>query len=201
MILVAIVAILAIGGGYAVGGRVRNLERLRLRWWPLAPIGFAMQLAPVPVAGEGGDAIAIGLLIASYVLLIAFCILNLRTAGFPVMLVGLALNMLVISANGGMPVGREALEASGQEALLQDLVEGEGAKHHLEGEGDVLTFLADVIPVPPPVRQVISVGDIVVYLGVIWLVADGMRHSARIPGGGRGGGAGPRTPRRDRAGL
>ena len=178
MILLATVALAAIGAGYLFGGRLRRMETLRLRWWGLAPVGFAMQVAPLPVEGEGGGALAVGLLIASYVLLIGFCVLNVRTAGFPLLILGLAMNMLVISANGGMPVSGEALVRSGQGDLLEELQREDSAKHHLQREDDVLLFLADVIPIPPPIHQVVSAGDLVVYAGVIWLVAAAMRGRA-----------------------
>jgi hypothetical protein len=45
-----------------------------------------------------------------------------------------------------------------------------------------LLFLADRIAVPSPVRQAVSVGDIVAYVGAMWFVIEGMRRrSARGP--------------------
>jgi uncharacterized protein DUF5317 len=162
---------LAVLLGYVLGGRLRNIEKLRLRWWGLAPLGLALQLAPV-----SDHTIAVSLLIASYPILMAFCIANIRLAGFVLILVGLALNLIVISANQGMPVSKRALDASGQGSLLKDLEEHGGAKHFLAKPGNtVMEPLADVIPLGDPFDQVLSVGDVVVYAGVVWLIVAAMR--------------------------
>ncbi len=178
-LLLAVIAV-SIATGYAVGGRLGRFEQLRLRWWGLAPIGLAMQLAPLPdLQSDGERLLGVGLLIGSYALLLAFVAANARVAGFPLLFVGLALNLIVIAANGGMPVSGPALEASGQTRSLHLLQEGEGEKHHLLGKGDVLTPLADVIAVGRPIGQVVSVGDVVAYGGVIWLVVAVMRGRTR----------------------
>jgi hypothetical protein len=63
-------------------------------------------------------------------------------------------------------------------------MEEEGAaKHHLMTDDDILTFLADVIPVGTPMNQTMSVGDVFVYAGLIWLVVSAMRgRSADVLG-------------------
>ena len=165
------ILLLAVVIGYAVGGRLRRVEALRLRWWWLAPLGLAMQLIPV-----SGHNLAVGLLIASYPVLLAFAFGNIRLAGFALIFVGLALNLTVIAANQGMPVTRHALVASGQGSLLGDLEHHGGAKHFLARPGNtVLLPLGDVIAIGDPVNQVVSIGDCVVYAGVVWLIVAAMR--------------------------
>lgn len=176
MRLLAPIIALAIILGYLVGGRLRRLEALDLRWWPLVLIGLAIQFVPLPEGDTGNDLLfRTGALAASYSLLVLFALVNVRLPGMPLVLLGLACNALVIVANGGMPVSEEALRNSEQEEVIQFLVEEGADKHHLLEDRDVLTFLADVIPVPPPIRQAISVGDVFVYVGLIWLVAATMR--------------------------
>ena len=58
--------------------------------------------------------------------------------------------------NGGMPVSRAAVVASGQTDTLEGLTQQRGVKHHLAGPDERLLFLGDVIAIPPPVAQVIS---------------------------------------------
>lgn len=160
---------LAIAIGYLIGGRLANLGRIRLRLGPLAIVGLALQL----VAGPG-RVLPLVALFTSFALLLGFAILNLRTPGFPLILVGILLNLTVISLNLGMPVDGDALVASGQADTLTMLVEGGGAKHHLASPDDRLLFLGDVIPVRP-LEQVVSVGDLFTYGGVAWLIVAGMR--------------------------
>jgi hypothetical protein len=173
VILLLWAIVLAFIIGYATGGRLRNLEHVRLRAWPLAVGGLALQLIPFP--GSWPDRIAIAVLLLSFAMLVVFALLNIRFHGVPVILFGLLLNALVISLNSGMPVTREALENSGQEDLVTYLIEHGGAKHHLATDDDVLLFLGDVIGIPPPIGQAISVGDIFVYAGMIWALAFAMR--------------------------
>lgn len=170
LILGAIV--LAIAIGFVIGGNLRNLSHVQIRWPALALVGLALQLIPVDA---NADALGFGLLMLSYALLLTFAALNVRSAGFPLILVGLLLNALVIGVNHGMPVDRHALIASGQANTLRALVNEGGAKHHLATADDRLMFLGDVIAVPEPAGQVVSVGDVFTYLGVIWFVLGGMR--------------------------
>ena len=66
--------------------------------------------------------------------------------------------------------------ASGQQDTLGELTEdGDGVKHHLAGPSTRLLPLGDVLAVPPPVKQVISVGDIAVDAGIFWFVVGVMR--------------------------
>lgn len=194
MAVLLIVAVIVAGVlvGIALGGDVRTLSELKLRWWPLALIGLGLQLAPVPsLGGQLDHWLAVGLLVASYVLLLAFVAMNIKQAGFPVIAVGFALNLLVISVNGGMPVTAEAIREAygpGFAAEIARLQEQGGAKHHLARDDDILISLADVIPMGAPLRQVLSVGDLVFMVGVFWVIAAATKGAAgrHRPGATRG---------------
>ena len=174
MKLILIALIVAVVVGLALGGRLSGLATVRFRWVPLAMAGLAIQfLTP------SGKLLADGLLILSFLMLAVFSIVNRKVAGFALILAGLFMNFLVIGVNHGMPVTRDALEASGQGALLADLIENGGAKHHLAGPDDRLLFLGDVIAIPPPVSQAVSAGDVVAYVGVGYVIAAGMLKRKR----------------------
>ncbi len=130
----------------------------------------------LPITGDAG----FWVLVASFALLLAFALLNLRAPGFILIFTGLLLNTIVIVANHGMPVAREALVRSGQESTLSDLQENGGSKHHLADDDTVLLVLGDSIVVPPPVGIAISVGDLCVYLGVAWCFAASLRPRERV---------------------
>lgn len=198
MLLLFAVVAFAVVLGYLLGGRLTRLEGLRLRWWGLVVAGLGVQFLPLPEGTSGTDLLVrTGVLALSYALLLLFALVNLRLPGMPLILVGLACNALVIVVNGGMPVGEEALRGSGQEDVLATLVEGGADKHHLLEEGDDLTFLADVIPIPPPIGQAISIGDVFVYAGLTWLTVWAMR--ARTPSSIRGRHRGKHRPGTARA--
>jgi hypothetical protein len=175
MLLILWVIVAGVLVGIALGGDIRTLSDIRLRWWPLALIGLGLQVIPIPsMAGQLDHWLAVGLLIASYVVLLVFVAMNIKLPGFPLIAVGFALNLLVISVNGGMPVTVRALRhayASQYTAEITRLQEHGGAKHHLARDDDVLLPLADVIPLGSPLHQVLSVGDIVFMAGVFWVIA------------------------------
>lgn len=178
-LFVSVIA-LAVVLGYVFGGRLSRLERLPLRWWGLAIAGLGIQFLPLPEGGSGNDLLVrTGVLALSYTFLLVFALANVRLLGMPLIVLGLACNGLVIVANGGMPVSEDALGDSGQASVIRLLVDEGADKHHLMSEDDVVTFLADVIAVPGPIHQVMSVGDVLVYVGLIWLTVAAMR--ARTP--------------------
>ncbi len=172
MKLIAITLAITLAVGYLLGGRLSNLSGLRIRWAPLAMIGFSMQLINPP-----GDW-PLAMLTGSFVLLWVFALVNRDVPGFQLILVGVAMNFLVIVANDGMPVSAHALRASGQADTIADLTNDADAyvKHHLAEPDDQVLFLGDVIPLPPPVSQAISVGDIFTYGGVSVVIVAGMRR-------------------------
>lgn len=159
--------------GLLTGGRLQHLEEKRFRAWPLLAGGLVVQT----VSGRFGDA-TVPLVVASYVLLIAFAGVNLHMLGMGVVLVGLVMNFATIAWNGGMPVRRSAIVAAGIRDL-EDVDQLEmDKKRHLERPGDDLMFLSDIIPVPGA-RYVLSFGDLAMSVGV----ADMVVHLVRpLPG-------------------
>lgn len=158
--------------GFLMRGRLSNLSRLRLRWAPLALVGFSMQLINPPGRWP------LFMLLGSFVLLTIFAVANIKTAGFALIMIGVAMNFTVIAVNGGMPVARQALVASGQVDTLSDLVNSADGyvKHHLADADDRVVFLADVIALPAPISQAISLGDIYTYGGVLVVIVAAMRR-------------------------
>jgi hypothetical protein len=177
MRLMLLVISLAVVAGSLAGGRLDRLPHAGARWAPLAVAGLALQLAPLP-----GRA-ALVLLYLSFGLLLVFAAANRGRPGFALILLGLVLNLAVIGANGGMPVARSAIVASGQQDTLGELAEdGDGVKHHLASPSTRLLPLGDVLALPPPVKQVISVGDVAIDAGIFWFVVSAMGASLRRRG-------------------
>jgi hypothetical protein len=166
-----VLTVFALAAGL-VAGRMwrspfRHLAEPRLRWWPLLPAGVLLQV----LAGVVDVAALVPI---SYAVLAVFVLANLHLVGMPVVLVGLGLNLLVISLNGGMPVRGEALVDVGlaERDELSQLSFDTG--RHLEGPDDRLSFLGDVVPLPLG-SQVVSFGDLVLLVGA----ADVAAHLAR----------------------
>jgi hypothetical protein len=180
MILFASVIVLAFVIGFIAGGHLSGFEGVQVRWWGLALIGLAVQFVPLP-EGEGGTDLVVRTIVlaVSYGFLLTFAIKNVRLPGVALILVGLTLNAAVIVSNGGMPVSAEALRTSDQTEVLEDLQQAGADKHHLETEDDVLTPLGDVVGIPSPLAQAVSIGDVLVYAGLMWFVISAMRGRIR----------------------
>jgi hypothetical protein len=126
--------------------------------------GVVLQWVP-ELLGSSEDS-AFVFVAASYLALAAFAVVNLRLVGMPIVVLGLAMNMAVIGANGGMPVRSDAVLAAGIAEDVESVKSLDfGAKRHLEEPGDRLTFLGDVVPVEP-LGEVLSFGDLILSAGV-----------------------------------
>jgi hypothetical protein len=172
MLFTAVAVLLGLAIGLLGGGRLRFLGERTFHGVPLLVVGVALQLVSAVVAD-----VAVALVLLSYAALVAFCALNLRLVGMGVVLVGLLMNTVVITANGGMPVRRSAVVAA-KIADYDDLPDIRlTGKRHFEDDDDRLMFLADIVPVPE-LREVLSIGDIVMSVGVAAVLA----HLLRPPG-------------------
>ena len=164
MAVVSIVLATGLAAGFLARGSLRNFERVHVWWWGVALAGLALQIVPVHRWVDGD--VAVGVLVVSYVLLLAFVWVNRRLPAAPLLLLGLAFNLVVIGLNGGMPVSADAAHTSGADQGTLPVAIDDG-KHHLMGASDVLTPLADVIGLPPPLATVLSIGDVLLYAGVV----------------------------------
>ena len=164
--------------GWGLGGSIRNLAQLDVRLWWLVPVALLLQIAPIPRSDSGLlRYLPFAALLASFVLIAVVMAVNLRHRGFLLILLGVILNLIPIAVNQGMPVsGAAVIEVGGS---LSDVPREPGGKHHLREPGDQVTFLADVIAVREPFKAVVSVGDLVMWLGAGWFVTWAMLGAPR----------------------
>jgi hypothetical protein len=159
--------------GWGFGGALRNVASLRVGLWWMYPVGLALQVVPVPGA-ETGTAryLPFAVLLFSYVVLISVTAINWQIRGFPLILVGLVLNLVPIALNQGMPVSGQAVRAVG--GSVEDVPTEPGGKHHLATNRDRVRFLGDVLAVRAPFREVVSAGDLLLWLGAAVFLAGAM---------------------------
>ena len=102
------------------GGRLDRLGEVRVRWLWLAALAFALQVLIVTVIPEGDTAVHRVAHLGSYALVGACALRNLGELRFLwVVVLGGALNLVAIAANGGvMPASEGALESAGLVAQL-----------------------------------------------------------------------------------
>lgn len=104
-----------------------------------------------------------------YVVGLVLLWLNRSQKGFGMLFAGVFLNFLVMLVNGGrMPVSLEA--ASVLDPIYTDMLKSGQImyKHTLLDNSTILPFLGDIIPLGPPYprNQAISVGDVIMNIGV-----------------------------------
>jgi hypothetical protein len=180
MIYMIVPVLLAFLVGILRGGQVRNLARFPIQhaWVPLVMISLQISFVLFPQRnGELFITLRPWVNSLTYALLLAFLAVNRRLPGMKLILLGAALNLAVIAANGGfMPVTPEALERSGHLDLI--VVHGDAA--FVRGSKDIvlpaeeirLALFSDIISTPEwfPVAATMSIGDIFIMLGSAWLV-------------------------------
>lgn len=166
MFFVIPVAVVAALYGLVRGGSLEPLARTDFRYPSILFAGLFVQAgfgiwdpAWLPDTGD------LVVLLASNAAVVVFLAINRHLPGMLLAALGLALNVVVITANGGMPVSLEAAQLAGLEGDSPNL----GIKHEVLGPDTVFPWIADVIPLPG-LNIVISVGDVVLAAGIGWLV-------------------------------
>ena len=142
-------------------GSYKRLIRTEIHWGWLLAGGLAIQLGLeyFTMPREYWHSYGFGLLVASYVLILAFCARNLVLRGMGIVLIGIACNALVIGLNQGMPVKfpPEWRDQSWTKATV---------KHHPQNSDDRLLILSDIIILKHPYDAVMSFGDLIIAVGL-----------------------------------
>lgn len=191
VLIFALIAAIAIA--WLTNGDLRKLEKTPLRHGWLLGLAVVMQLALFPpfIGGRPFGGTTPYLYVLSLLLVFAALLLNLRTAGLPLAAVGVGLNLICILANGGyMPTPRWAAEAAGIAGDYVPLAGGPaGASvyaYSIMTAQPKLVFLGDVLVLPlGRFAAAFSIGDVLLALGVAWLLI----HYSRRPRGRHRSGA------------
>ncbi len=169
---------IGISAGYLLGGRQEGLANIQFPWGWLAIAGLLVQvlLFAEPVAATIGAA-GTPIYLASTAAVLVAVLRNLRIPGMPIVALGAASNLLAIVVNGGvMPTSPEAVAALEPEAA--------GFSNSSVMTDPVLRPLTDIFTLPPwvPFANVFSIGDVLIGLGVVMVIALGMRRRATQTG-------------------
>ena len=157
--------------GLRSGGRITNLAYIQLRWIWLLLAAVTVRFVTEALLNQGVDiaeALRLPLLTGGFALLLAGLWVNRGYPGMGLAFVGIVLNAVVITINGGfMPIWQTALDAAqfapaDVTSALHVVVAGSAEDFLLRG-----LMLGDVIPIPIPfVQNVASLGDLFLTLGL-----------------------------------
>lgn len=169
--MIGLVVAIALGIviGFVRGGSLRTLGNAYLRAVPVVFAGVVLQVASTFADRGEMRWVSFGLVLASFGCVFAFAAINYRLPGMTLIAIGALCNLLVISANGGMPVSLDALERAGLGNPFEDAGSTLKGAHHALTDSSRLRFLADVIPITVT-ANVASVGDIIIWAGLLLLV-------------------------------
>lgn len=174
MSFVLLVLVLAVAVSYARGGRLTRVAAAPLHapWLLFLGVGLQVAVDLLAVRGVLGDAGTLGWsgLLLSQLLVVGFLAVNWHLPGIVLVAGGLLLNAVVIAANGAMPVDPAAIRALGLDGATVP-----PGKHTLMTPDTHLPWLADIWALPP-LRSIISVGDVVIAAGLLPVTHALMTH-------------------------
>ena len=180
--LLVILALACVASVPLAGGDLTRLLELELRctWAVLTAISIQLGITTIFPSGDPAQYSALHVL--SYAMAGVFLIANRTIRGLWILAAGGALNLIVISANHGvMPASTTAMETAGIAATHDEFANSAVLAHpHLSLLGDVIG-----IPGPAPLGNVLSVGDLLIFAGLLILLhracADPQPSTAHSP--------------------
>lgn len=162
------------------GGKLKGLGQVSINNAWLFILALIVEFGTLFAASAGLESVerySMYLHAASYILLFAGIVSNRQHRSMGLVFLGSFLNFLVIFLNGGaMPVSVEALENAGLTSYAQIVSDGSMVTHQPLTSMTKLPFLADIIVLPAfyPLPKVMSVGDIIISLGLFIFIQKAM---------------------------
>jgi hypothetical protein len=176
-VILIIFAALCVASVPLTGGHLSRVAHIRVRGLWLAGIALGIQLLITLVITSGSQTFHEDAHIVSYVFAGLFLWANRRLPGAPLIAAGAGSNALAIIVNHGvMPASAAAERAVGQK--LGPGFHNAGPVVHAH-----LAWLGDIIPIPGPahLHNVISIGDLLLYTGMLVLLHRVCRRPVEAP--------------------
>lgn len=169
--------------GFIIGavreGRIMYFNASKFKGWALTLLAFVLYVVPyflhlfkVPFA-------YMPWLSYSAIVIVGLVVLfNVEKRGMKLILLGLILNLIVMGFYGGkMPIDTEKMSALGYTSFSESVVKGNVMNYIDISEVDGFqSYLGKMIALPKfyPLAKVLSVGDLLVSLGIVLLVQSQM---------------------------
>jgi len=161
--------------GMARNGRLSNFLEVRFKGWYLCFFAFVLFLVPygLKLTHIQFDTIQIFPYIAMVICaLIAW--MNFQKNGMKIILLGIVLNLIVMGFNDFlMPIDTIKMTALGFDSFVESLKNGNVINYiALEKAAPMSQYLGKVIALPDfyPLAKVLSIGDIIVSIGIVWVI-------------------------------
>jgi len=170
--------IISIVVGLIRKGNIRGLAELGIRRVELIFVAFLIEASTgaIPRIVPGADQRLLWLWVTiEYLFLFLFIWYNRNRKEILVLGIGILLNFAVIMANqGSMPISQDILKIPSLAEKFQSIVSGGLSEYHLMTESTILWFLGDIFYVPILDPGFMSIGDIIIAIGVFLLIQTAM---------------------------
>jgi hypothetical protein len=165
--LLVILALTCVATVPLTGGNLMRLLDLDLQCTWAVLTAITIQVGITTIFASGDQALYSALHLLSYGMAALFLIANRTLPGLWILTLGGALNLIVISANHGvMPASSTAMATAGIPIAQDAFANSDVLAHpHLSALGDVIG-----IPGPWPLGNVLSVGDLLIFAGLLVLL-------------------------------
>ncbi|WP_029421653.1 DUF5317 domain-containing protein [Alicyclobacillus macrosporangiidus] len=168
--------------GWARKGSLWAIPRINLKLVWVLPISYLIQV--VSIHDLNGISYQITLVV-SYIGLLIFCGVNYRVPGVLWAMGGTAANFVVMLCNGlRMPAYIPAVEKMAPQ-LVPLLIRGQYGKSIAMSDSTHLNFLGDIFYFKIPPQSLVSVGDILIAIGLVLFLQDAMRVERRVSSSGK----------------
>lgn len=173
MYLEAIVIGLIIG--FFRNGRLMNFFEVKFKGWTLSIIALIVFLIPfgINLFTDSNEQTAIYPFIAM-VICALIVLFNFEKTGMKILLLGLLLNLVVMGLNDfRMPIDTVKMEALGYGSFVASMSEGNVINYAtMEQAHPISVYLGKIIALPKvyPLAKLISIGDIIISIGIAWII-------------------------------
>jgi hypothetical protein len=163
--------------GISIGGSLRRLGNLRLRFeWLILPLFVVQAVSRGRLLGVvGASEWSTAVWTVSSCALVCAMLMNWRVPGMSLGAAAILLNLDAVMLNHGMPVLIAQATSPSAIAGVSEIVRGTGSFYKLAAQGDLMGWLGDCIPLAIG-RSVllVSPGDVALMVGVAVVVVFGM---------------------------
>ncbi|WP_077368689.1 DUF5317 domain-containing protein [Anaerosalibacter sp. Marseille-P3206] len=166
------------------GGKIRNIGEICIKGWYLFVGAFLIEKSSVLVESFTDGKIAQFIQsnfsymhIGVYLITLMGLILNMKKRGILTIFTGSLLNFISILFNGGkMPVSLKGLNFASLTEKANLLKTNDVLTHTLIDKSTKCYYLSDIIPIPQPYpfAKLISIGDIIIAVGLFLLIQRAM---------------------------
>jgi len=161
-------------------GRLGSLGDMQFKGLWIVIIAFIIQISPIFLARAGifHDQMMY-LPFAGMCVMLVVLFLNLDKSGIWVIIPGSILNLIAVGMNNfKMPIDFKGLEYAGLNGVAETISDGSLMNYvSMESVSDISRYLGKFIPLPElyPFAKVLSVGDVLIMVGVVILIQGEMK--------------------------